>query len=89
LQQFVAAGFTPMSALQTATLNPAKFLGKERELGTIAKGKWADLALLDANPLDNIANTQKIAAVIVNGRYRSRAELDKLLAGVVAAANRK
>jgi imidazolonepropionase-like amidohydrolase len=87
LQRFVAAGFTPMEALQTATLNPARFLGKERELGTIEKGKLADLALLDANPLDNIANTQKIAAVIVNGRYLSRAELDKMLAGVVAAAN--
>jgi len=89
LQRFVAAGFTPMAALQTATLNPAKFLGKEKELGTIAPGKWADLVLLDRNPLDNIANTQKIAAVIVNGRYLSRAELDKMLAGVVAAANRK
>jgi imidazolonepropionase-like amidohydrolase len=56
-------------------------------LGTIEKGKWANLVLLDANPLDNIANTQKIAAVIVNGRYLSRAELDQMLAGVVAAAN--
>ena len=89
LQRFVAAGFTPMEALQTATLNPAKFLGKENELGTIEKGKLADLVLLDANPLRNIANTQKIAAVIVNGRYLSRAELDKMLAAVVAAANSK
>jgi len=89
LQRLVAAGFTPLAALQTATLNPAKFLGKEMELGTIAKGKLADLVLLDRNPLDNIANTEKIAAVIVNGRYLSRAELDKMLAGVVAAANRQ
>jgi len=86
LQRFVAAGFTPMAALQTATLNPAKFLGEEKELGTIEQGKWADLVLLDRNPLDDIANTQRIAAVIVNGRYLSRAELDKMLAGVVAAA---
>jgi imidazolonepropionase-like amidohydrolase len=89
LQRFVAAGFTPLAALQTATLNPAKFLGKETELGTIAKGKLADLVLLDRNPLDNIANTDKIAAVIVNGRYLARAELDKMLAGVVAAAHSK
>jgi imidazolonepropionase-like amidohydrolase len=89
LQRFVAAGFTPMEALQTATLNPARFLGKEKELGTIEKGKLADLVLLDRNPLDNIANTRKIAAVIVNGRYLPRAELDKMLAGVVAASNRK
>jgi imidazolonepropionase-like amidohydrolase len=82
LQRFVAAGFTPMEALQTATLNPAKFLGRESELGTIEKGKLADLVLLDANPLDDISNTQKIAGVVANGRYFSRAELDKLLAGV-------
>jgi imidazolonepropionase-like amidohydrolase len=86
LQRFVAAGFTPMEALQTATLNPARFLGVEDRLGTTEKGKLADLVLLDANPLDDIRNTQKIAAVIVNGRYLSRAALDKMLAGVEAAA---
>jgi imidazolonepropionase-like amidohydrolase len=86
LQRFVAAGFTPTEALQTATLNPAKFLGMEDRLGTIEKGKLADLVLLDANPLDDIRNTQKIAGVIANGRYFSRADLDKILAGVEAAA---
>jgi imidazolonepropionase-like amidohydrolase len=86
LQRFVAAGFTPMEALQTATLNPARFLGMEDQLGTVEKGKLADLVLLDANPLDDIRNTQKIAAVIVNGRYLSRADLDKMLAGAEAAA---
>lgn len=89
LQRFVAAGFTPMEALQTATLNPAKFLGMDDRLGTIEKGKLADLVLLDANPLDDIRNTQKIAAVIVNGRYLSRADLDKMLAGAEAAASNK
>ncbi len=89
LQRFVAAGFTPMEALQTATLNPAKFFGIEDQLGTIEKGKLADLVLLEANPLDDIRNTQKIAAVIVNGRYLSRADLDKMLAGVEAAARAK
>src|ERR1700688_2574153 len=82
-------GFTPMEALQTATLNPARFLGMEDKLGTIEKGKLADLVLLDANPLDDIRNTQKIAAVIVNGRYLSRGDLDKLLVGVEAAAKNK
>jgi imidazolonepropionase-like amidohydrolase len=86
LQRFVAAGFTPVEALQTATLNPARFLGMENELGTIEKGKLADLVLLDANPLDDIRNTQKIAAVVANGRYFSRADLDKLLAAVEGAA---
>jgi imidazolonepropionase-like amidohydrolase len=89
LQRFVAAGFTPMEALQTATLNPAKFLGMEDRLGTVEKGKVADLVLLDANPLDDIRNTQRIAAVIVNGRYLSRAELDNVLKEVEEAANAK
>jgi imidazolonepropionase-like amidohydrolase len=89
LQRFVAAGFAPMEALQTATLNPAKFLGMDDRLGTIERGKVADLVLLEANPLDDIRNTQKIAAVIVNGRYLSRVDLDKMLAGVEAAARAK
>ncbi|PYQ36810.1 MAG: amidohydrolase, partial [Acidobacteria bacterium] len=77
LQRFVAAGFTPLEALQTATLNPAQFLGMQDRLGSIEKGKLADLVLLDANPLEDIRNTQKIAGVVVNGRYLSRADLDK------------
>jgi imidazolonepropionase-like amidohydrolase len=89
LQRFVAAGFTPMEALQTATLNPATFLGIADRLGTVEKGKIADLVLLDANPLEDIRNTQRIAAVIANGRYLSRADLDKLLTGVEAAAKVK
>src|SRR5579871_2733696 len=86
LQRFVAAGFTPLEALQTATLNPARFLGMEDKLGTVEKGKIADLVLLDANPLDDIHNTQKIAGVVANGRYFSRADLDKMLADVEKAA---
>jgi imidazolonepropionase-like amidohydrolase len=86
LQRFVAAGFTPLEALQTATLNPAKFFGRKNDLGAIETGKLADLLLLDANPLDDISNTQKIAAVIVNGRYLSRADLDKMLTGAEEAA---
>ena len=89
LQRFVAAGFTPMEALQTATLNPAKFLGMEDRLGTIETGKLADLVMLDANPLEDIRNTQKIRAVIVNGRYLSRPDLDKMLAGAEQAAKAK
>jgi imidazolonepropionase-like amidohydrolase len=88
LQRFVAAGFTPMEALQTATLNPAKFLGMEDRLGTVEKGKLADLVLLDANPLEDIRNTQKIAGVVVNGKYLSRADLDKMLTGVEAAGRK-
>ena len=87
LQRFVAAGFTPLEALQTATTNAARFFGIEDQAGTVGKGKLADLVLLSANPLENIANTQRIAGVVANGRYYSRAELDKMLSGVEIAAD--
>jgi imidazolonepropionase-like amidohydrolase len=87
LERFVAAGFTPIEALQTATINPARFLNKLGDFGTVEKGKLADLVLLDANPLDDIRNTQKIAAVIVSGRYFSRANLDSMLHEVEAYAS--
>jgi imidazolonepropionase-like amidohydrolase len=83
---FVRAGLTPMQALQTATRNPAQFLGRLDDLGTVEVGKIADLVLLDANPLDDIANTKRIRAVVLNGRYFDRAALDRLLDGVAAAA---
>jgi imidazolonepropionase-like amidohydrolase len=86
LQRFVAAGFTPVEALQTATINPARFWGMEDQLGTVEKGKLADLVLLNANPLEDIANTQKIKGVVVNGRYYYRAQLDKMLAQIAATA---
>ena len=89
LQRFVAAGFTPLEALQTATLKPARLFGVEEQFGSVEKGKFADLVLLTANPLEDIANTQKIAAVIANGRYYRRADLEKILASVEAAAHRE
>jgi imidazolonepropionase-like amidohydrolase len=88
LQLFVQAGFTPLEALQTATLNPAVFFGREGEMGTVENGNLADLVLLDANPLEDIGNTRKIAGVVARGRYLDRAELDRMLAGVEAAARR-
>jgi imidazolonepropionase-like amidohydrolase len=89
LELFVRAGLTPMEALQTATLNPAKFLGRAADLGTVERGKLADLVLLDASPLENISNTQKISAVVLGGRYFSRADLDGILKDVEAAAREK
>ena len=86
LQRFVAAGFTAVEALQTATLNPARFFGLEASAGTIETGKHADLVLLKANPLEDIANTQKIAAVIFGGRYFSARDLERMLADVETAA---
>lgn len=86
LECFVQAGFTPMEALQTATLNPAKFLGLQNQMGTVEKGKLANLVLLDANPVEDIKNTRKIAAVVLNGRLLDRAELDQILNQVAAYA---
>ena len=79
LELFVQAGLTPFEALRTATVNPAKYLGLGKSVGTIEKGKFADLILLDANPITDISNTRKINAVIINGRYLPRNVLDKML----------
>ena len=78
-----------MQALQAATLNPARFLGREKDFGTIAKGKIADLALLDANPLDDIGNTRKVSAVVFGGKFLSRASLDEMLSNIEVLASRK
>jgi len=76
----VEAGLSPLQAIAAATVEPARFLGRERELGLIAPGWFADLVLLDADPLADIANTRRIAAVIANGRLFERAALDAMLA---------
>jgi imidazolonepropionase-like amidohydrolase len=89
LANFVEAGFTPMEALQVATSNPAKFLDAESSFGSVEPGKTADLVLLNANPLDDIRNTQKIAAVVANGRLFDRAALDEILKQVEASAKQE
>jgi len=86
LQALVDAGLPNIEALRAATINPAKFIGKEKELGTVEKGKLADLVLLDANPLENISNTQKIFAVIVNGKLLQKKDLDQMLDDVKSLA---
>jgi imidazolonepropionase-like amidohydrolase len=78
LQRFVDAGFTPLEALQTATLNPADFYNRRSDYGTVAIGRIADLVLLRANPLENIVNTREIAGVVTDGRYLSSADLEQL-----------
>ena len=88
LELLVVAGFSPQEALRSATLNPALFLGKEKELGTVEKGKIADLVLLDANPLENISNTRKIAAVVVNGQYLPQELLQKMVKDTKVPVNK-
>ena len=85
LANFVEAGFSPMDALATATSNPAKFFGRD-DMGAVAPGNVADVVVLDANPLTDIRNTTKISAVVADGRYYTRADLDAMLAGVEKAA---
>ena len=88
LALLVIAGLTPVEALRSATLNPAKFFGLDQTLGTIEQGKIADLVLLDANPLLDIRNTQRINAVVSNGRLFDRKALDKMLGEAEVSANR-
>lgn len=86
LALFVEAGFTPLEALRTATLNPALYLGRVADLGSVEEQKIANLVLLDANPLEDISNTQRIRSVVANGRHLDRQALDMLLTQAEAAA---
>lgn len=81
-------GVTPLEAIRSATLEPARLLGREMDFGSIEKGKLADLVLLDANPAAEIGNSKRISAVIVNGKWLDRTALDALLSEAVSAAAR-
>jgi imidazolonepropionase-like amidohydrolase len=81
------AGLSPLQALQTATLNPARFLGRESTQGTVAAGQRADLVLLEADPLVDIANTRKIAAVVLRGRLLARSDLERIIVAHRRAAS--
>ena len=79
LALLVEAGLSPLDAIKTATLNPARYFNLENELGSIKENMWADLVILDANPLENINNTKRINAVFKQGKYFDRNELDEML----------
>ena len=82
LALMVKGGMSPAAALQTATINPARALALEKVYGTVDAGKRGDLVLLDANPLEDIGNVGRIAAVVMNGRLLDRKQLDATLAAV-------
>jgi len=79
LAMMVESGLTPLAALQAATVNPAKFMGRTADLGTIEAGKMADLVLLGADPLADIHNTSQVQAVWLEGKYFDKAALVEML----------
>lgn len=80
LQSYVASGLTPWQALETGTVNVARYFRAENAFGTVAAGRRADLVLLDANPLADIGNFARQAGVMVRGRWLPRAEIEQRLA---------
>jgi imidazolonepropionase-like amidohydrolase len=86
LELLVKCGLSSMEVLQMATRNPARFLGELDNHGTVEESKVANLVVLNANPLDDIRNTQKIDSVMLRGRFLARADLDKLLENVAGKA---
>jgi hypothetical protein len=87
LEELVKAGLSPAEALQTATLNPARFFGVDADYGSISVGKKADLVVLAANPLQDIQHTRRIEVVLFDGRLYDRSHLDRLIQSVENAAS--
>jgi imidazolonepropionase-like amidohydrolase/Tol biopolymer transport system component len=79
LEQLVAAGLTPMQAIQAGTGAAARILGADQDVGTIEVGKWADLVILDADPLADIRNTRRIWKVVHYGEVIDREAIIKLI----------
>ncbi len=75
MELYVQAGFTPMEAIQAATIVPARVMGMDRELGTVEKGKRADLILINGDPLQDIRASRNVEWVITNGVMYHTAEL--------------
>ncbi len=80
LQALVKGGLTPLQALQAVTYNAALYMAKLDKYGVVERGHIADMVLLEKNPLDDIRNTERIAAVVLRGTYFSRADLDAVRA---------
>jgi len=78
---FVLGGMTPLQAIQAATINPARYMGLARELGSIENGKLADLLVMDGNPLQDIRVTDRVAYVMLNGRIYAGGTLAERVSG--------
>ena len=79
IQELYESGLSELEAIQTATINPAKYFNLENSLGRIKSGFIADLIILDKNPLESISNTKSIHAVIKEGHLMNRSYLDSLM----------
>ena len=79
IQELYESGLSELEAIQTATINPAKYFNLENSLGRIKSGFIADLIILDKNPLESISNTKSIHAVIKEGNLMNRSYLDSLI----------
>jgi hypothetical protein len=88
LQLLTESGLTPYEAIRTATINAAVFLGKEEEFGTVAEGKRADLLLVDANPLQDLARLKAPVGVMVRGKWLTREELQQRLTALTGNQTR-
>lgn len=84
LRLLVEAGLTPAAALRTATFDAARALRWQDQIGSVTVGKLADLLILDASPLDDIRNTARIDAIVLDGRFIDGAERTKLLMRLAA-----
>lgn len=84
LREFVDVGLTPYEALRASTTVPYEYLGEAEEAGTITVGKRTDLLLVDANPLEDISATSRIAGVLMRGRWIGRDEIDRRMARITA-----
>ena len=78
LWMFAQGGMTPMQALRAATLSGARYLGLDHAIGSLEPGKLADLIVLDANPLENIRNSESVRYTIVNGRIFDAATMNEI-----------
>jgi len=82
----VRGGMSPLEVLRSATMEPARYFGMLDSAGTVEPGKLADLVLLDADPLRDIANTRRIAAVVANGRLFTPEDRARLLRAATGGA---